>query len=90
MGNADDTSFEIASVIVIRTQFEFGNVTFSNVVDSSSEGCTGLSGYSRESDGEIACKMYLKMEKENNVATPDVSAVNTSDFQITVVHPLMA
>ena len=29
------------------------------------------------------------MEKENNVATHDVSAVNTSDVQITVVHPLI-
>ena len=58
LGNADDTPFEIASVIVSETQFEFANVTVSNVLDSSSEACTGLSGYSRDSDGEIACKLY--------------------------------
>ena len=82
LGNADDTPFEMASVVVSKTQFE--KVTFSNVLDSSSEGSDSFSGYSSESDGEIACRLYLKMEKENlqveNVATPDVSDANTSDL----------
>ena len=55
LGNADDTPFEIASVIVIETQFESAKLTLSNVLDSSSEDCSSVSGYNRESDGEISC-----------------------------------